>query len=115
MYVALAPLTDKMDPKYIIPSEAYESHDDAHPKKTNVGHLEFLKKWQKTSFFSCFSAARPPRRLIFCVGDPLIKYWELNFNFRYGSHLGFLRKWQKKHWPGVDYSLDVWLSVCFSA
>ena len=33
MYAALAPLTDKMDPKYIIPLEAYESHNDAHPKK----------------------------------------------------------------------------------
>ena len=34
MYAAFAALTDKMDPKYIIPSEAYESHNDAHPKKT---------------------------------------------------------------------------------
>ena len=60
MYAALAPLTDKMDTKYIIPLEAYESHDDAHPPPKNVGHLGFLKKWPKTSFFSCFSAARPP-------------------------------------------------------
>ena len=43
MYAALAPLTDKMDTKYIIQLEAYESHDDAHPKTTNVGHLGFLK------------------------------------------------------------------------
>ena len=63
-----------MDPKYIIPSE----------------------KMAKNLFFSCFSAARPPRRLILWAVDPLIKYWELNFNFRYGGHLGFWRKWQKK-------------------
>ena len=29
----------------------------------------------------------------FCDGDHLIKYWELNFHFRYGGHVGFLRKW----------------------
>ena len=43
MYAALALLTDKMDTKYIIPSEAYESHDDAHPKKKHVSHLGFFK------------------------------------------------------------------------
>ena len=41
MYVALAPLTDKIDQKYIIPLEAYESHDDAHPKKQMMAILDF--------------------------------------------------------------------------
>jgi hypothetical protein len=70
MYAALALITDKMDPKYIIPLEAYESHNDAHSKKTNVSHLGFFEKMAKTPFFSCFSAAKPPRRPIFYVGDP---------------------------------------------
>ena len=93
MYVALAVLRDKMDPKYIIPLEAYESHDDAHQIFCYWPSWIFL--WQKTSFSSCFSASRPPRRLIFCVGDPLIKYFISDMD------LGFLRKWQKTAFSDV--------------
>ena len=57
MYAARALLTDKMDPKYIVPLEAYESHDNAHPKK-NVGHLGFLKKMVKKLFFQKFLSSQ---------------------------------------------------------
>ena len=53
MYAALAPLTDKMDTKYIIPSEAYESHDDEHPKKKHVGHLGFWRKQLFNASYGC--------------------------------------------------------------
>jgi hypothetical protein len=43
-------LTDK----YIIPSEASWSHNDAHVKK-HVGHLGLLRKWQKKNIFLPFS------------------------------------------------------------
>ena len=39
--VALAQLTDKMDPKYIIPSEPSESHDDVHATKNMSAILDF--------------------------------------------------------------------------
>ena len=55
MSAALAQLTDKMDPMYIIPNGLSGFHDDAHVKKENVGHLGFLKKWQKNVFFSAVS------------------------------------------------------------
>ena len=74
MNAGLAQLRGKMDPMYIIPNRPSGSHDDAHVKKENVGHLEFLKKWQKTISFSCFSESRLHRRLIFCEGDHLMKY-----------------------------------------
>ena len=41
-----------------------------------------FEKKAKNLFFSCISASRPPRRLIFCEGDPLIRCWELNFHFK---------------------------------
>ena len=51
-----AQFTDKMDPKYIIPSEASGFHNDAHPKKNMLAILDFEKK-ANNSFFSCFSAS----------------------------------------------------------
>ena len=79
---ALAQLTDKMDHMYIIPKEASYCHTDAHVKKNIVGHLGFLRKWQKNTFFSCFSASRPHRGLVVLMKtDGLITYWAQNFNF----------------------------------
>ena len=75
---------------YIIPKWLSGFHDDAHVEI-------FLKpSWifEKIAFFSsCFSAFRPPRR--FFVRVTTSWYWELKFNLRYGSHLGFFRKWKK--------------------
>ena len=53
MSVALVPLTDKMDPKYIIQSEAYESHNDAYPKEKCWPSWIF-EKMAKNLFFQLF-------------------------------------------------------------
>ena len=76
MLTAIAQLTDKMDPKYIIALELAGSHDDAHVKK-NLAILDFWENGKNVVFCSCFSVSRPPRRQIFGEGDPLIKNWEL--------------------------------------
>ena len=44
MSAALAQLTDKMDPIYIIPNGPSGFHNDAHIKKENVGFLKNGKK-----------------------------------------------------------------------
>ena len=51
MFLALALLTDKMDPMYIIPKWLSEFHNDTLVKKL----LGFLRNWQKNSFLSAVS------------------------------------------------------------
>ena len=44
MSMQFVKLTDKFNPKYIIPSESAGFHDDAHPKKNMSAILDF-EKW----------------------------------------------------------------------
>ena len=72
MYVALAPLTDKMDTKYIIPSESARSHDDAHPKKKMLAILDF----GENSFLMPLMAARITLLALICI-----------LSTQYGAHV----------------------------
>ena len=70
--MALAPQTDKMDTKYIIPSEAYESHDDEHPKKNMSAILDF----GENSFLMPPMAARITLLALICI-----------LSTQYGAHV----------------------------
>ena len=80
-WAALAQLTDKIDPKYIIPSESAGFHDDARPKKNMLAILDFWKNGRKKTFFSAVSQYPDHLEDWFLWGWPLIRYWELNFHF----------------------------------
>ena len=62
MYVALAQLTDKMDPMYIIPSELARSHDDAHKK-----NMSAILDFGENGFLMSPMAARITLCALICI------------------------------------------------
>ena len=66
LWAALAQLTDKIDPKYIIASESARSHDDPHPKKTCRPSWIFEKKAKK-SFLMPLKADRITLWALICI------------------------------------------------